>query len=195
MQKQIQRPLKQVIGKDMTIAEILTVFPEKTLDISEVMREFGIHCAGCGAASFETLEQGVLGHGFSTADLDKLVINLNELVGSPTIQKKTNAEFKLTSSAIAKLKQVIKESKKENLRVSVLRGGCSGHTYNLELLKSTPQTDVKKSQGGIRISIDQKSVEFLDGVTLDYVDTLNESGFKFKNPNIKKECGCGKSFS
>ncbi len=193
MQKQVQ---KQLISKDITIAEILTAFPEKSLDISELMRDFGIHCAGCGAASFETLEQGVLGHGFSEAELNKLLTNINELVSEPIkITKSSAMPFKLTDSAITKVKELIKKVKKDNLRISVLRGGCSGHTYNLELLESSPKSDIKKSQSGIKISIDQNSSEFLDNVTLDYVDTLNESGFKFKNPNIKKECGCGKSFA
>ena len=192
---------KQLIGKDMTITEILTAFPEKSLDISELMKGFGINCVGCGAASFETLEQGVLGHGFSEADLNKILTDLNKLITeSPIEAKKTDTAFILTSSAVTKVKQLIEQQKAQGednkiLRISVLSGGCSGHTYNLELLKETPNSDIKKSQDNIKISVDQNSAEYLDGVELDYVDTLNEAGFKFNNPNTSKECGCGKSFS
>jgi iron-sulfur cluster assembly protein len=201
---------QQLISKDMTIAEILTAFPEKTLDMSEIMREFGIHCVGCGAAAFETLEQGVLGHGFGEEDLQKLIHNLNTLLNDSPIEPNTNIHkkqintdkptlsFTLTSSAITKLKQLIKEQKekplKNVLRVSVLSGGCSGLTYNLELLDSAPKSDIIKRQENQLISIAKDSTEHLDGSTLDFVDTLNESGFKFSNPNEEASCGCGKSF-
>ena len=186
----------QLISREMTITEILTAFPEKSLDISDAMKDFGIHCVGCGAASFETLEQGVLGHGFSEADLNKLLDSVNQIISeTPNTDNKKDIPFAITSSAINKLKESIKKNEKEILRISVLSGGCSGHTYNLELLDTTPESDIKKVQEGIKVSIDRNSAEFLEGVTLDYIDTLNESGFKFNNPNTNKECGCGKSFS
>jgi hybrid cluster-associated redox disulfide protein len=68
------------ITKDMLIAEIFTEHPEKAEKLGEVMINFGIHCVGCGAAMFETLEDGVLSHGFSKKELDELVEKLNEVV-------------------------------------------------------------------------------------------------------------------
>jgi iron-sulfur cluster assembly protein len=204
---------KQLISKDMTIAEVLSAFPDKSMDISETMKEFGISCVGCGAASFETLEQGVLGHGFSEQDLNKLVTGLNELTSGEVNNESTkeikssmesdikpaNVSFSLTTPAVNKVKQLIKEQKEQGnnvntLRVSVLSGGCSGLTYNLELLESVPSTDIRKGQDEVTFSIAKDSVEHLNGVTLDFVDTLNESGFKFNNPNEEASCGCGKSF-
>ena len=68
------------VTKNMLIAEILSENPEKAQLLSEIMLDFGIHCIGCGAAAFETLEQGVLGHGFSEEDLNKLVKQINEVL-------------------------------------------------------------------------------------------------------------------
>jgi len=186
------------ITKDMIISEILASHPDKAMLLSEIMMDFGIHCVGCGAAGFETLEEGVLGHGFTKQELEKLVTHLNKAVGKKETKKSTeNVNISLTKSAVKKLKEIMKNEKKENnmLRVSVLMGGCSGYTYDLEIVPYAPKSDIKKEQDGIKISINSESAEFLDNAEIDFVDTLNESGFKFHNPNATKSCGCGKSFS
>jgi len=74
-QKQIQK-----ITKNTLIAEILAENPKKSQLLSEIMIDFGIHCIGCGASAFETLEQGVLGHGFSENDLNNLIKQINQVL-------------------------------------------------------------------------------------------------------------------
>jgi hybrid cluster-associated redox disulfide protein len=69
---------QQIITKDIRIGDILMINPSKAQLATQILNEFGIHCTSCGAASFETLEQGVIGHGFSEKDLDKLLIDLNK---------------------------------------------------------------------------------------------------------------------
>ncbi|MBI2629078.1 iron-sulfur cluster assembly accessory protein [Candidatus Pacearchaeota archaeon] len=204
MQKQITKQVKTIgITKETIIADILEMHPDKAMLLSEIMMEFGIHCVGCGANAFETLEQGVLGHGYSEKDLNKLLTDLNKAVNTKTKSKKSNnkniSEFSLTLTpkAIGKLKQIMKDEKKENgyLRASVLAGGCSGYTYDLEIVEKKANGDIEFDQGGIKILIDQESAEFVNGTSIDFIDTLKESGFKFNNPNATRECGCGKSFS
>ncbi len=80
LQKQIPKKQENKITKNMLIAEILAENPEKAQLLAETMMDFGIHCVGCGAASFETLERGVLGHGFSEKDLNKLVKQINNIL-------------------------------------------------------------------------------------------------------------------
>lgn len=190
----------QKITKDTLIAEILAENPEKAQLLAEVMIDFGIHCIGCGASSFETLEQGVLGHGFSEEDLNKLVKQINNVLEENSKSEKfeniKDFSLKLTTPAITKVKQIIKQEKKKNaiLRVSILPGGCSGHVYNLEIINNLIKTDLNFKQEGLNISVDKNSLEFLNGIEIDFADTLKESGFKFNNPNAHKECGCGKSF-
>ncbi|MEM3113035.1 MAG: iron-sulfur cluster assembly accessory protein [Candidatus Pacearchaeota archaeon] len=188
------------ITKDMIIQEILAEYPDKAMLLSEILMEFGIHCIGCGASEFETLEEGVLGHGFSEEDLNILVAELNKAVKSENKMAKMNTEnfsLKITDKAINKVKEIMKQEGKENdiLRVSVLAGGCSGYTYDLELTEKPVKSDLNFKKSGLNIAVDKNSLEFLNGAEIDFVDTLKESGFKFNNPNSTKECGCGKSFS
>ncbi len=75
--------MTQEISKGMPISEILDSYPEKSELLAEIMFDFGIHCVGCGASMFETLEEGVLGHGFTEKELNKLVKDLNEAIAQP----------------------------------------------------------------------------------------------------------------
>jgi len=186
------------ITKEMPIAEILDSFPDKAMLISEILLDFGIHCVGCGASSFETLEEGVLGHGYSEEELDKLVSDLNEAISKETkVIEIKDFSLTLTQNAIKKLKEIMKSEGKESsyLRASVLSGGCSGYTYDLELVDNKAKGDIQIDQDGVSILVSNESAEYLSGTKIDFIDTLNESGFKFLNPNATKECGCGKSFS
>ena len=81
------------------------------------------------------------------------------------------------------------------LRVSVKGGGCSGLTYVLDLTNEAQEGDKLIEQNGIRLAVDRKSYVFLAGTELDYSGGLNGKGFVFNNPNAKKACGCGTSFS
>jgi len=84
-----------------------------------------------------------------------------------------------------------------NLRVQVVGGGCSGMSYKLGFDAVAPvATDkVFEWEGGVKLIIDAKSFLFLSGTELDFTDGLNGQGFVFKNPNAKRTCGCGSSFS
>lgn len=190
------------ITKNMLIGDILAENPEKAFLLSEILSEFGIGCAGCGAANFETLEEGVLSHGYSEEELNHLIEELNKSIDSEVIKKESNFDvstfkLELTGNAVTKIKEIMKKENKEKeiLRVAVLAGGCSGFTYDLEITDKVPKTDLKFRQDDLDISVDRDSLEYLSGAKIDFVDTLNESGFKFINPNSTKECGCGKSFS
>ena len=81
------------------------------------------------------------------------------------------------------------------LRVAVKGGGCSGLTYVLDLTDEAHEGDKVIEQNGVRLAVDRKSYIFLAGTELDYSGGLNGKGFVFNNPNAKKACGCGTSFS
>lgn len=80
------------------------------------------------------------------------------------------------------------------LRMAVSAGGCSGFEYKIALVNEPEEGDVETSSGAVKIFVDAKSLPFLQGVTIDFFETLTESGFKFDNPNAKSSCGCGSSF-
>ena len=80
------------------------------------------------------------------------------------------------------------------LRMKVIGGGCSGLRYELALDDCVGESDTEVVQNGVRVIVDERSALYLVGTTLDFVDTLQESGFKMVNPNAKSTCGCGESF-
>ncbi len=87
-----------------------------------------------------------------------------------------------------------KRGKGVGLRVGVRTTGCSGMAYKLEFADAVSEDDLKFESGGVTLLVDPKSLPYIDGMELDYTrEGLNE-GFKFNNPNVKSECGCGESF-
>jgi iron-sulfur cluster assembly accessory protein len=81
------------------------------------------------------------------------------------------------------------------LRVSVLPGGCSGFKYSLNIEERALEDDVVQAVNGVRVFVDGFSAQYLAGVTIDYVTSMQGSGFTFTNPNATGGCGCGTSFT
>ena len=81
------------------------------------------------------------------------------------------------------------------LRLGVRTSGCSGMAYKLEFVDESTGDDLVFESNGVKVFVDPKSLPYLDGMELDYArEGLNE-GFKFNNPNVKDQCGCGESFN
>jgi iron-sulfur cluster assembly protein len=106
---------------------------------------------------------------------------------------------KLTEKAAQQVQKFIADGDYENgafLRVGVAGGGCSGFNYSLNIVEEfDAANDNKTEQHGVAVVVDKKSSLYLDGTTVDYYDGLEQSGFQFHNPNAKRTCGCGSSFS
>lgn len=81
------------------------------------------------------------------------------------------------------------------LRMKVIGGGCSGLQYQLSFDDVVREIDTEIEVGGVRVIVDEKSALYLVGTRLDFVDSLQESGFKIENPNASNTCGCGQSFA
>src|SRR6188472_3242206 len=84
---------------------------------------------------------------------------------------------------------------KGGLRVSVQPGGCSGFKYGLLIEDASAEDDLVVDQDGFKVFVDPFSAQYISGVTIDYVSSMQGSGFTFKNPNATGGCGCGSSFS
>jgi len=103
----------------------------------------------------------------------------------------------VTESAAERIKRLLDQEGKiatHALRMKVVGGGCSGLQYELAFDDRQSEDDTCVEAGGIRVLVDPKSALYLAGTSLDYVDTLQESGFKIQNPNASTTCGCGQSF-
>lgn len=175
----------------MTIEEIFKTFPHKGQKLAQEMTNMGLHCVGCSAATWETLEEGVLGHGKSEEDLNHLLGKLNQVL----LEKEDLTTITITEKAAKKLKEILKEEGKEGwgLRYGEKAAGCSGFEYYLDFSQKATEEDLTFNSQGLEIHLNKNSIDRLLGSSIDYVDGLNGAGFKITNPNVKSSCGCGTS--
>ena len=105
----------------------------------------------------------------------------------------------LTSRAAEEVQKFISQeqvpAESAGLRVSVLPGGCSGFKYSLNIEERPLEDDLVSQVNGVRLFVDGFSAQYLSGVTIDYVSSMQGSGFTFNNPNATGGCGCGSSFT
>ncbi|MEK7286357.1 MAG: iron-sulfur cluster assembly accessory protein [Nitrospirota bacterium] len=111
--------------------------------------------------------------------------------------EKTENMISLTDSALNEVKTILQNKQLTDsfLRVGVKQGGCTGMTYQLTFEQDTKKEDTLFEVDGLRVAVDGESVPYLSGMTLDFSRDLVGGGFKFINPNAKRSCGCGESFS
>jgi iron-sulfur cluster assembly protein len=111
----------------------------------------------------------------------------------------SNSIVTITEKAAGEMHRVVSDKKLPAsivLRIGVAGGGCSGFSYSLGFDdKYDEMNDVVSEQHGLRVAVDRKSAMFLEGTTIDFRDEIDRRGFEFHNPNAKKSCGCGSSFS
>ncbi len=114
-----------------------------------------------------------------------------------TTAEKSAPTVMITEKAADQVRKLAQAEKLEfdGLRVSVQGGGCSGLVYKLGMENEERADDKVYEQHGVKLFVDKKSVIYLIGTELDFSDGLNGKGFVFANPNAKKACGCGNSFS
>jgi iron-sulfur cluster assembly accessory protein len=105
------------------------------------------------------------------------------------------AGVSITERAAARIKQLQAEEKEsQGLRLKVVGGGCSGLQYKMDLDQQKAGDRVFEKDGA-KVLVDMKSLLYLNGTELDYKEELMQSGFVFQNPNVKRSCGCGTSFT
>jgi iron-sulfur cluster assembly protein len=106
------------------------------------------------------------------------------------------SEIFVTPKAIQKIRQTFEKQGVEGyLRLGILGGGCSGLSYQFKFETKTRPTDKVFDYDGVKVIVDPKSFLYLSGLTLDYKESLMQSGFVFDNPHATKSCGCGTSFA
>ncbi len=107
------------------------------------------------------------------------------------------ASITISEPAARKIRALLaqKGTPQGGLRVGVKGGGCSGLSYFVDWNDSPKSHDEVIDEGGARVFVDPKSAMFLRGTTLDWQQSLMQTGFVFKNPNVKSACGCGESFT
>lgn len=119
-----------------------------------------------------------------------------ETMTSSTPATTIEAPVKLTARALDAVKQTLAAQKIEghSLRIGLVPGGCAGFSYDMDLVREAKPGDLRFEQDGVVMLVDARSVAYLQGTEVDYVDDGLRAGFAFKNPNAKSSCGCGSSF-
>jgi iron-sulfur cluster assembly accessory protein len=118
-------------------------------------------------------------------------------MSAPNFRTGDERLVKLTASAANKVSTLLTKQGRANgvLRVAVVGGGCSGLQYKMDLQDGPASRDILVESGGVRVVVDPKSALYVTGSELDYVEALQDGGFKVKNPNAATSCSCGESFS
>ncbi len=183
--------MENTIKLDMTIAEIFSKFPTKSQRLAHAMTNAGLHCTSCSAATWETLEAGMLSHGMAKDSMTKLLVQLNEILA----EKLNLSTISLSPRAAEKFRQFAKEEGIEHpaLRFGDTAGGCGGFQYILDFCEKSDADDETFESEGIKIYVKKAALGRLIGATIEYVDGLQGAGFKISNPNVKSSCGCGTS--
>ncbi len=197
---------------DMLVSEVIAAFPKA----AAVLMGYGLHCVGCAANAFDTIEGGAKLHGMDDAEIARMVADVNVAINKriETIEVTERAARKvkeLRSQELASLRKAVADKREQGgeatdeekerlaienwpLRIAVIPGGCAGFSYDMDFDTKEREDDTVLSFFGLTVLIDKDSFESMRGASIDYVESLMGSGFKIDNPNAKRGCGCGKSF-
>jgi iron-sulfur cluster assembly accessory protein len=112
-------------------------------------------------------------------------------------QEVKKAPLNFTAAAIAKVREIMatQDPLPAGLRIGVVGGGCSGFQYSMAFENQAGMMDKVFTFDDLKVFVDATSIMYLNGCTVDYVETLEAAGFKFDNPQVKSTCGCGSSFN
>ena len=126
-----------------------------------------------------------------------IAVPSNKTSAPPNVRVGDERLIKLTPSAAKKVSSLLTKQGRTAgvLRVAVVGGGCSGLQYKMDLQDAPANRDILVESSGIKVVVDPKSALYVTGSELDYIDALQDGGFKVKNPNAATSCSCGESFS
>lgn len=116
---------------------------------------------------------------------------------APEVTQEKSNPVNLTPAAVAKVREIMasQDPAPAGLRIGVIGGGCSGFQYSMSFENTAGMMDKVITFDGLKVFVDPTSIAYLNGCTVDYVESVEASGFKFNNPSVKSTCGCGSSFS
>jgi len=203
MESKTREMNSETVSKDMTIGEVVGKWPH----LAEIMTSYGLHCVGCHANPYESIEQGALGHGMETETFNQMMKDLKKAAAQGTANEQEHRHFSevnfdeakinLTDAAAKKVLEIMKEENKQGhgLRFGVMAGGCSGFKYVLDFEEKEAPNDLVLKEKGVKIFVDKEAVAMINGARIDFTSGLQGTGFKIENPNTEKSCGCGSSFS
>lgn len=170
------------IEPDMIISDVIGAFPK----VASVFMTYGLHCVGCAANSFDTVEGGAKLHGMPEEEIRQMITDAND-----AINRKIDT-VDVTENALAKIKEIRAEEDGKTdwpLRVRVASDCCQGFKYDMDFDQPNDD-DVRVEFDGLTVIVDPESMPLLKGSSIDFVDGFMGSGFKIDNPNKRQGCRC-----
>ena len=183
----------QLIKNETTIGELMLKYPQ----LADLMAQHGMKMTGCGTPYQEQLKVAAMS-AMNEEDFTEMLNKLNTAAAKIVAErpKERPATIEITEAAIGKVKELMKKQGISglNLRIEVKPGGCAGYSYDFSLDDEVKGGDIVIQKNEMKVVVDTASAEALKGAVVDYVETLNRSGFKVDNPNAHAVCSCGSSF-
>ena len=183
----------QLIKNETTIGELMLKYPQ----LADLMAQHGMKMTGCGTPYQEQLKVAAMS-AMNEEDFTQMLNELNIAAAKIDSErpKERPAIIEITEAAIDKVKEIMKKQGIDGfkLRIEVKPGGCAGYSYDFSLDDEVKGNDIIIQKNEMKVTIDPASAEALKGAVIDYVETLNRSGFKVDNPNAHAVCSCGSSF-
>src|SRR3989338_6714187 len=142
-----------MITKDMTICELVQQYPS----VVEILMEEGVHFVGCGAAYFETIEEGLVGHGRSEEEVAAIIEKLNKAIPAES----GDGNLTITENAAAKAKEMLMKKNMLGIRIEVSAGGCAGFEYGFSFENKQNDGDAVVEADGVKFFVDDASLQKL----------------------------------
>ena len=181
-----------LVTEETVLGELMMKYPKAV----EVLSRYGVPATGCSMPVSETVGWAIKKY-VATDNAGRMLEELNSAAHAAAESRKDLPDkIEVTEASVEKIKEIISKEKKGgfNLRIEVKPGGCAGMSYEFSLDDEIKNGDEVIEKGELKVVIDGASMENLRGATIDYVETLQRSGFKVDNPNAHAVCSCGQSF-
>lgn len=180
-----------MITGDMLISEVVEKYPE----VIDTLLSYDVHCVGCHVSSFESLHDGLIGHGKSESVVEQIIVKLNEVVKANhvEVEEKIVPDLTITPVAAAKIEGFCAGDVSKGLRISISAGGCGGKKYEFDI-EMKHDEDYEFLRDAARVFVAKDALVKMNGSILDFKDSLSDAGFRITNPMASSTCGCGTSF-
>ncbi|MBI4895212.1 MAG: iron-sulfur cluster assembly accessory protein [Candidatus Aenigmarchaeota archaeon] len=178
----LRKAVKKKITKDMTVAEIVRMFPRSVISF----RKFGIEFIGRDISPLESLEKVSYGNKLTEEALEKMIEEINEEMNKKPVEDISENFIKLTDKAADEFTEQLKKKKdKKGIRLRLVSSGCALYVYDMEYANKRYGDEIEFDTKGIKFFVQKKTIPLIDGVTIDYL--YGKRGFKFNNPHVKED--------
>ena len=167
------------ITKDMTVAEIIRMFPSAAISF----RKHGIEFIGKDLSPLESLEKVAYGNGLTEDKLEHMVNEINEEMNKKPVEEISENFIILTNSAVHEFNRSLEQkTDKEGIRLRLVSSGCALYVYDMEFASRRFGTEIEFQTNNIKFFVEKKTIPMIDGVKIDYIEN---KGFVFDNPHVK----------